>query len=109
MLYRRCAEITKLADQWYKNLSDIVRQNLADHWLAFDEEEALGLALWQCPEVKTYVLPNEYNFQNLNYPGFALHDVKVLHGHGDLETIAQKVNASPGPRVWDGGQVVWRK
>ncbi|MEO6054679.1 MAG: hypothetical protein ABIP97_11755 [Chthoniobacterales bacterium] len=49
--------------------------------------------------VSLYILPPEYNFRSV-MPGFcARQKVRILHGRGDLESIAQTLNATNKLRV----------
>lgn len=66
-----------------------------------NDQGALREALWNWTG-RLYVLPPEYNMR-WQFGGFARYPVKILHGRGDHEAVAQKLNAKAGMRGWDRG------
>lgn len=65
------------------------------------DQPAFRKTLWEDDQIRTYILPPEYNFRTI-FPGFigGGSEVKIIHGrHNDWKWIQQRLNRSKEPRV----------
>lgn len=65
-----------------------------------NDQGVLRDMLWgYTPAYSFYILPPEYNLR-FNFPCFVSGDVKILHGHGASQSVADQINANRGMRTW---------
>ncbi|MEZ6127970.1 MAG: hypothetical protein R3C59_04765 [Planctomycetaceae bacterium] len=77
----------------WSELFDLCRQRGYDL-----DQAALRVAL-ATSDLRVVTLPNNYNFRTM-MPQVVKGRVKILHAHGNLPTIAARVNSSDAVRVW---------
>lgn len=95
---------------FYRN-SGVTRDTIEDWLCRYQSREwktarrgdqgALRDALYHSA-ARLCILPQEWNLR-VTEPAFITNAVKILHGHGDLESIRQVINQEPGMRLYKPG------
>ena len=92
LAFRQNERSRKVLEQWLKLYEEMGHKA---------DQPAFRKALWDSPEIRTYILPPEYNFRTI-FPGFlgGGSRVKIIHGrHRNWPEIEQKLNSTLDPRV----------
>lgn len=96
MAYRNVPIIRDLFECWRSTLIEYAPTT------GDNDQAPLRIALWNMPDVRVWAMPPEYNCR-FGFGGFAAGEVKLLHGRGDLQAIAEGINLNRQMRTWERG------
>jgi hypothetical protein len=93
IVFRRSAAVRSLFETWRKNYDELRQsQELRNDQPAF--RQALYFS-----ELRVATLPSEFHFLG-NVPNYAMWEIRLVHGRGNLPKIAQLANESLGARAY---------